>query len=186
MYRLLATCIKECKLLIADKTGIAILFVMPILLVVIMTLIQNEAYKSLTNSSIPVLLVNNDQDSLGLAIENGFKEYPVCELTLDHGEKYKTSADIKKQLVEGKFLIALVIPKNATAILRGDVENIMNSLLDKTRLSGKNPDQVNIEIIIEPTANKAFVVAITSRLKEFMAAVKTKVLFEIMSEKISG
>jgi len=186
MYRLLATCIKECKLLIADKTGIAILFVMPILLVVIMTLIQNEAYKSLTESSIPVLLVNNDNDSLGLSLEKGFKEYSICELTLDHGEKYKTSADIKKQMVEGKFLIALVIPKNATTILRGDVENIMNGLIDKSKLTNKNLDQVTIEIIIEPTANKAFVVAITSRVKEFMAAVKTKVLFQIMSEKIAG
>ncbi|MEO8762308.1 MAG: ABC transporter permease [Bacteroidia bacterium] len=186
MYRLLATCIKECKLLIADKTGIAILFVMPVLLVVIMTLIQNEAYKSLTESSIPVLLVNNDNDSLGLSIENGFKEYPICELTLDHGEIYKTNADIKKQMLEGKFLIALIVPKNATTILRGDVENIMNGLIDKTKSITKNPNQVNIEIIIEPTANKAFVVAITSRLKEFLAAVKTKVLFQIMSEKIAG
>ena len=186
MYRLLATCIKECKLLIADKTGIAILFVMPILLVVIMTLIQNEAYKSLTESSIPVLLVNNDNDSLGLSLEKGFKEYSICELTLDHGQKYKTSADIKKQMVEGKFLIALVIPKNATTILRGDVENIMNGLIDKSKSTNKNLGQVNIEIIIEPTANKAFVVAITSRVKEFMGAVKTKVLFEIMSEKIAS
>src|ERR1700757_524542 len=185
MYRLLATCIKECKLLIVDKTGIAILFVMPILLVVIMTLIQHEAYKSITQSGIPVLLVNNDNDSLGLSLEKGFKEYSICELTIDHGENYKTSADIKKKMVESNFLIALVIPKNATNVLRSDVENIMNGMVDKTKVISGNPDQVKVEIIVEPTANKAFVVAITSRLKEFMAAVKTKVLFEIMSKKIA-
>jgi ABC-2 type transport system permease protein len=186
MYRLFATCIKEGKLLLADKTGIAILFVMPILLVVIMTLIQNEAYKSLTESNIPVLLVNHDHDSLGLSLENGFKQYSICELTVDHGEKYKTTVDIKQQMVAGKFLIALVIPENATNVLRSDAEQIMNGLIDKTKPDQGNPDQVNIEIIIEPTANKAFVVAVTSRLKEFMAAVKTKVLFQIMSEKISA
>ena len=39
-----------------------------------MTLIQHAAYKSLTQSGIPVLLVNNDNDSLGVSIEKGFKK----------------------------------------------------------------------------------------------------------------
>ena len=183
MYRLLATCIKECKLLIVDKTGIAILFVMPVLLVVIMTLIQHEAYKSLTQSGIPVLLVNNDNDSLGLSLEKGFEEYNICQLTVDHGKKYKNSDDVKKDILEGKFLAALIIPKDATKVLRDDVEKIMNSTMDRN--FKYILEQVNVEIITDPTVNKSFIIAINSGLKEFIANVKTKVLFEIMGEKIA-
>jgi len=87
MHRLISTFIKEFKLLIVDKTGITILFVMPVLLVFIMTLVQHEAYKSLTQSGIPVLLVNNDNDSLGLAIEKGIKKFSNRDLTNYQGEK---------------------------------------------------------------------------------------------------
>lgn len=183
MYRLLATCIKELKLLVADKTGIAILFVMPVMLVVIMTLIQHQAYKSLTQSGIPVLLVNNDTGSLGKSLERGFKKYNICQLTIDHGEKYKSSTDIKKDIVDGKFLVALIIPENATETLRNNVEKIMNNTVDRSFKYAL--DVANINIITDPTVNKSFVVAINSGLKEFIANVKTQVLFEMMGEKIA-
>ncbi len=184
MLRLIATFIKEFKILIVDRTGITVLFIMPVLLVFIMTLIQHEAYKSLTQSGIPVLLVNKDNDSLGLAIEKGFSKSSICELTIDKGAQYKTTADIKKKMVDGKFVIALVIPENATNALRNDVEGIMKRLFDKNAAIASDTGKVNIEVVVDPTANRSFIMAITSGLKEYIASIKTKVLFQIMGEKI--
>ncbi len=185
MRRLIATFIKEFKILIVDKTGITILFVMPVMLVFIMTLIQFEAYKSLTQSGIPVLLVNNDNGSLGLSLEKGFKKFSICKLTVDHGEKYKNSEDIKKRIVDGEFIVALVIPKGATNVLRDNVGEMTNSFFDKEKTTKQIATQVKIEVIVDPTASKSFVMAISSGLKEFIASVKTKVLFQIMGEKIA-
>ena len=185
MLRLAATFIKEVKMLLVDKTGVTILFVMPVLLVVIMTLIQHEAYKSLTQSGIPVLLVNKDNDSLGTSLENGFKKFTFCELTIDHGEKYKTTADIKNKMVNGDFLVALVIPQNATKVLREIVGSIVARLFNEDKSQNPAPDQVDIEIIIDPTASRSFVIAITSQLKEFITSIKTKVLIDILGQKIA-
>lgn len=184
MRRLKATFIKELKLLSSDRTGITILFIMPILLVVIMTLIQHEAYKSLTQSGIPVLLVNNDQDTLGLAIESGFKQYSICDLDVDHGERYRDIASIKQSIVDGKYLVALVVPKGATGVLRKNVEGIMSGLFDTSK-APTPPEEVKMDIIIDPTANKSFVMAMSSGLKEFIASIKTRVLFQIMGDKIA-
>lgn len=185
MHRLISTLIKEFKLLIVDKTGITVLFVMPVLLVFIMTLIQHEAYKSLSQSGIPVLLVNNDNDSLGIAIEKGFKKFGICELTVDDGTIYKSSDDIKKRIVEGEFLAALVIPKDATNVLRENVAEMVDVFFDQKSYVQKNQKQVKVEIIIDPTANKSFVMAINSGLKELISSIKTKILFQIMGEKIA-
>lgn len=185
MHRLISTFIKEFKILIVDKTGITILFVMPVLLVFIMTLIQHQAYKSLSQSGIPVLLVNKDNDSLGIALENGFKKFSICELTVDHGETYKTSADIKKRIVDGEFLVALVIPKDATNVLRGNVQEMVDTFFDQKKPGQQPSPQVKIEIIVDPTASKSFLMAINSGLKELIASIKTKVLFQIMGDKIA-
>ncbi len=185
MHRLFSTLIKEFKILLVDKTGITILFVMPVLLVFIMTLIQHEAYKSLTQSGIPVLLVNNDNDSLGLSIENGFRKFSICKLTVDHGKKYQNSTEIKKKIINGEYLVALVIPKNATNVLRENVGGMVNVFFDQKQISQKASGQVKIEIIIDPTATKSFVMAMASGLKEFIASIKTKVLFQLMGEKIA-
>lgn len=185
MHRLISTFIKEFKILIVDRTGITILFVMPVLLVLIMTLIQHAAYKSLTQSGIPVILVNNDNDSLGLAIEKGFKKFSICDLTVDNGIKYRNSAEIKKHITDGEFIVAVVIPKNATNVLRLNVKKMVNGFFEKQPLSNEISKQVKIEIIVDPTASKSFIMAINSGLKEFIASIKTKVTFQILSENIS-
>ncbi len=184
MYRLKATFIKEFKLLSVDKTGITILFIMPVFLVFIMTLIQQQAYKSMSQSGVPVLLVNRDRDSLGTAVERGFSNFPVAQLTVDHGERYPNEDAIRKEITNGKYTVALYIPANATKILEQNVEEIMGRMFNKGQIA--NNTKVDIGIIIDPTANKPMVIAITSRLKQYLADVKTGVLFNIMGSKIAG
>jgi hypothetical protein len=62
--KLLASIRKEFLLLIRDKVGLSILFLMPMVLVFVMTLIQDAAFKTLNEKGIPIIFVNNDKDSL--------------------------------------------------------------------------------------------------------------------------
>ena len=186
MFRIVATFIKEIQLLAKDKTGITVLFVMPMILVVLMTLIQNEVYKSLNESGIPVLLVNHDNGQLGRAIEKGFKDNPICDLTVDHGEIYPTTESIKERVLHGEYLVALVIPDNATELLTSDVEGMLDVFINEDTASVEDIfEDIHFEIIVDPVARKSFVMAITSGLKEMVASVKTKVMFEIMAQKMT-
>lgn len=186
MYRLKATFIKEYKLLSVDKTGITILFIMPVFLVFVMTLIQQQAYKSMSQSGVPVLLVNRDRDSLGTAVERGFSNFPVAQLTVDHGERFPNEDAIKKEIIKGKYTVALYIPANATKILEQNVEGIMSKMFNKDLAVAATSSKVEIGIIIDPTANKSMVIAVSGRLKQYLADVKTNVLFNIMGNKIAG
>ncbi len=184
MHRLLATLIKELHILRRDKTGIALLFIMPLCLVFLMTLIQHEAYKSLNETGIPVLFVNHDNDSLGLAIEQGFNHTTLFQLSTDHGEKYSELSAVKKTVLDGEYLVAVIVPEGATEILRQDIGNIMDHFFEGTPLTEEEMAQVEIEIIVDPIARKSFVVAITGGLKEFIASIKTRVIFQLMAERM--
>ena len=188
MLRLYATFVKELQLLLKDKTGLTVLFIMPVMLVIIMTLIQNEVYKSLNETGIPVLLVNHDKGRLGTAIENGFSQNAVCQLTVDHGENYTSTQAVQQKVLDGEFLVALVIPENASSILQEDVEGMMDAFLaDDTSISTTDIFQeIHFQIIVDPVARKSFVIAISSTLREMVSAVKTKVMFELISGKMNN
>ena len=60
---------KDYLLLKRDTAGLLLMFLMPAILVVLMALLQDSTYKSLTEASVPLLLVNRDQGELGEAID---------------------------------------------------------------------------------------------------------------------
>ena len=75
--KLLASVRKEYLLLVRDRTGLSTLFLMPMVLIFVMTLIQDGAFKTLNEKGIPVVFVNNDKDSLGFLIEKGLDRKSV-------------------------------------------------------------------------------------------------------------
>ena len=56
MYKLWASIHKEFLLLIRDVGGLTILFVMPLVLVITITLIQDSSFKSVQQTKIPILI----------------------------------------------------------------------------------------------------------------------------------
>ncbi len=186
MLKFTATFIKEFKVLLKDKTGLVILFIMPLFLVVIMTLIQNEAYKSFNETGIPVLFLNFDQDRLGNEVEQGFNDLSIFNITSGTKEEYPNEESIKKDILKGKHLVALIIPKEATNVLRTNVEEMIGLLMqDSLSENTDSLGQVNFKIIVDPVAKKSFVVAVNSGLKEYIASIKTKLLFELLAQNIS-
>lgn len=64
MHILTATIIKDLKILLRDRVGLIIMFSMPILLVIIITSVQNSAFELVNNNKISLVIYNNDNDSL--------------------------------------------------------------------------------------------------------------------------
>ncbi|MBL0199405.1 MAG: hypothetical protein IPP81_04300 [Chitinophagaceae bacterium] len=65
-------------LLLRDRVGLSVLFLMPVALILVMTLIQDSAFKSITEKGIPVVFINDDNDSLGYLIKKaGFYYLPI-------------------------------------------------------------------------------------------------------------
>ena len=74
MFKFLSAVKKEYLLLLRDKAGIIILFLMPMVLIVIMSLLQEVGWNAIAKEpKVEVLFVNNDADSLGINMENGLR-----------------------------------------------------------------------------------------------------------------
>lgn len=185
LIKLLATVKKEMLLLLRDKVGLSVLFLMPVALILVMTLIQDSAFKSINEKGIPVVFVNNDNDSLGHQVKQGLLSNDLCYVSDSIDGKPASIESAQKAVSEGKFLIGIVIPKGSTATIRANVSELVNETLNATDSLQKNHDSVEIIILIDPVAKKSFLNAVTSNLREFISEIKTKIMFQEFSEQIA-
>src|SRR5688572_30015132 len=110
MHKLMASARKEFLLLIRDIGGIAILFVMPLILIVTITLIQDSTFKTVSDAKIPILVVNNDHGNVSETIMEGLKESNAFEVILNESEE-----NAKDLVFKGKYQLAIVIPENLSS-----------------------------------------------------------------------
>jgi ABC-2 type transport system permease protein len=71
MYKFLSGIKKEFLILVRDPAGLAILFIMPMFLIVVVTLTQENALKSIRGSQIKILFVDEDNSRLSKTIRQG-------------------------------------------------------------------------------------------------------------------
>jgi ABC-2 type transport system permease protein len=189
MNKLLACIKKEILLLVRDRVGMLILFLMPMVLIFVMTLIQDSAFKSINEKGIPVVYVNNDQDSLGSMIEYGLRHNDLCAYYDSIEGQPATPETARKAVADGRFLVGIVVPKGATKAIRSNVVELINETMatDEDSANQKSilPDSVQITIFIDPVTKKSFLSSITSNLREFISEVKTKIMFQTFSEQIA-
>ncbi|MBL0049789.1 MAG: ABC transporter permease [Bacteroidetes bacterium] len=191
MKRLLASITKEFLILIRDRAGLGILFLMPMILVFIMTFIQDAALKSINESGVPILFVDEDKDTLGSYLENGIAQTEFFKLEKNIDGIAATSETAQKAVAEGKFMMGIIIPKGATKALRSNVKEMIASALADSSApmpaanSMQIQDSLNIIIFIDPVTKKSFISSITASLREFISKVKSQIIFKTFKEEIA-
>lgn len=194
MLRLLSTIRKELLILLRDRGGLAILFLMPMAMITIMALIQDAPFKDYQELKIPLLLVNKDTSNLGRTIEQGLHSSKIFEITkLD-----KSETEAKQAVKSGDYEIGIVIPANATALLNAKVNHFVSEKLSQVGLSDsiQTPATVpngdlDLLIFFAPDTKKSFKASVLSTLKQFTSKLETETLLayftkELNKEETSG
>lgn len=98
LYKLYMSVVKEILLLRRDLGGVIILFVMPLVLIITVTLIQDNSFKKVSDAKIPILLVNNDNGKVSESVFENLEKsnaFSVFSLTIliDNGITIKNMAN---------------------------------------------------------------------------------------------
>ena len=185
MIKLLAVIKKEALILHRDRVGLSVLFLMPMILIFVMTLIQDSAFKSLNERGIPIVFVDNDKDSLGISIAQGLLNSGMCSLNYTIDGKIATAEVLERAVSDGKFLVGVVVPKGATEAIRNNVKLLVKQTLGESDSLHTQSESVEISIFIDPITKKSFLTSVTSTLREFISEIKTKIMFQTFSEELS-
>lgn len=184
MNKLIASVTKEILLLLRDRVGLAILFLMPMILIFVMTLIQDSAFKTLNEKGIPIIFVDEDKDSLGIEIGKGLRGSELCTVFDSIDGKPATAASARKAVADGRYLLGIAIPKGASEKIRKNMQVLVQQTLGTDCVSTAKNDSIDIQIFIDPISKKSFIASVTSSLREFISGIRTKIMFQAFSEQM--
>lgn len=189
MLRLLATIRKEWQLLIRDKTGLTLLFVMPVVLITVMALIQDAPFKDYQDVKLDILTVDNDHGRLGRYIKEGLKTGGQFNI-IDSLDGQPVAESRAKQLVnEGRYKISIIVPAGATAAIVSNANRIVNDITHRMGMTVSLPvkagnDSLDVIIYFDPAAKKAFKGAIHQALDNFLTQVETDMLLDRIRQQL--
>jgi len=193
MLKFLYACRKELLLLLRDRAGLAVLFIMPMALIILMSLFQEIGWGTLVmESRIKILFVNNDKDTLGLNIEKGLRSSSYFIIIDSINGKPITKEVARDAVKKGNYLIAVVIPDGVTKSIRTNVRVMVTNTLAgfgmykqgiTNNLSFKQTDTVTI--LFDPTIRSSFKSAVVSSIKEYTYRIENEMMFGTFNQEIA-
>jgi len=191
MHKYLASIVKETLILVRDYAGIATLFIMPVAMLIVITLIQDAAFKNYRENTIPLIIVNNDKDSLGNAIEKGIIESSSFEITREYEGKMLDETTTRKLVADGKFQVGIIIARGTSNKIRQNAKFRANKIL--TNLGFPIPlndaeevkDSVNLQIYLDPTLRKSFKSSIVTTLDKYTSKIETSIALKMFIEEMA-
>lgn len=122
MQKLWATILKDWRILIRDKIGLTLMFVMPIILAIVITTVQNSTFELVNDKKIPLLFLNKDTAAAGKELEATLIKggmFTIKKVLRVQGENV-----LKQRLQNKEALLALVIPEQYTRDVLTKSENV--------------------------------------------------------------
>jgi ABC-2 type transport system permease protein len=134
MYKLWITIKKDTRIMLRDKTGIALMFVMPIILVMVVTSIQNSTFQLMNKSKLPILVCNNDTGQASLQLMGAINRVGLLKVMAL--PKALRPDDIDRAMKDKDAQLAIIIPDNFSARVSAKAQNAANKALKSFGLQG--------------------------------------------------
>ncbi len=184
--KLLYSIYKEYKVLTRDRAGLAITFIMPTVLILIITLIQDTTFRSVNEASVPLLIVDRDHDSLSNTLEKSLIHSKFFVIT----KKQLSDEETKKEIATGKFFIGIIIPENTSKKLREKSSARISKLLssfsgDSTSLEQTlDTTKLKVQLYFDPITKKSFKTTISNSIERIISQIEMQSMVSSLNEKM--
>lgn len=186
MYKLWRSFVKEILLLKRDIGGIVIIFVMPLLLIVTITLIQDSTFKNLEGSKIPIIFVDNDQSEVSKSIKKELENSKTFRLLTNYNEKSAQEA-----VFGGDYQMAIVIPENLTKDLNSNIETKVQKIVssfgletDSATIQKNISNAKEIHLYFDPATNSGFKNSVMNSVNKMVFEIENKKIYKAFQDQL--
>lgn len=173
-------------LLIRDLGGIAILFIMPLLLLIVITLIQDNTFKTISNVKIPVLVVDNDNGEVSKNIIENLSESNSFEIHQKSSEE-----EAKEAVFAGEYQLAIVIPENLSVSLQKKVDQNVEGILSKfgleedSLMSAKETiSPKEVRLYFDPATQVSFKSSVKNGIDKMISKIETQSIYKTFQTEL--
>jgi ABC-2 type transport system permease protein len=140
MRILKATIVKDLKILLRDRVGLFVMFFMPILLVIVITSVQNSTFELVNNNKISLIVFNKDKGPLGSKLIEGIGKIGL--FNLKNSDSSVQLAQISSLMHEHNALVALVVPSGFSDFIEDKAEDLATRALRDSDSASIIPNKI--------------------------------------------
>ncbi len=187
--KLWATIKKDLRILLRDKVGIALMFGMPIALVVIVTSIQNNTFELLNKNKISLAVCNNDSGAIARQFIQAVDKIGMFKIVPVAGGKNET--EIKDHMRTAKMLVGIILPSDFSEQITTKAKNTTAKTLSslgvpgnpfKAKLAQGNP----ITLYYAPVLQESYKLSIQGSLNSALQIVESSEVLKSLYFSMNG
>ncbi|MEP7277482.1 MAG: ABC transporter permease [Bacteroidota bacterium] len=181
MFKLKATILKDIRLLIRDKMGLILMFVMPILLAIVITAIQNSTFELVNDNKVHLLLCNRDSGQASSQLVQAIEKIGMFEVI--QVTKNETEKQITDRMHAKDALVAIVIPTNFSVTISAKAGDISGRALNKFGLQAADTGKASgpiepVTLYYHPVLQQSFRSSIQGALRSALQLVENKQILQ--------
>ncbi|MTD70156.1 ABC transporter permease subunit [Flavobacterium sp. LC2016-13] len=184
--------VKEFLLLRRDLGGLIILFVMPLVLVITVTLIQDSTFKTVSDSKIEILLIDNDKGDVSKTVFENLEKSSLFTVVTQIDNQPITEEIAKEAVYKGKYKLAIVIPSKLSVDLQAkidqNVDNILSNMgLTDTVAKPKTPKIIKekeVKLYFDPAVQLSFKNAVMSSIDKMISQIESKSIYKTFQNQL--
>jgi len=157
----------------------AMMFLMPMALIFIMVIVQDEPFRDYQEHKIPIIILDADMDSLGNTLTRGLMNSPVFEAVLLKGDN--SINQLRNSVRQGEYKVGIIISKDASKILRTKISAYIKKVLEGLDMEISKMDSSKVELIFDPVIKKSFRSTVTSNLEKHIARIELKIMLDMFA-----
>ncbi len=140
MQILKATIIKDLKILLRDRVGLFMMFFMPILLVIVITSVQNSTFELVNNNKIALVIFDKDKGPMGARLVEGIRKIGLFNIR--NADSTVGLSQIPSLMYDSNALVALVIPAGFTGFIDSKAEDLAIRALKDPESANTVPNKI--------------------------------------------
>ncbi len=172
LTRLLASLVKELRLILRDREALMLMFIMPLVFVVIMSLALRDPINDRAGIQLPLLIVNQDDGPIGKKLV----EYFTGSRQFKAKVETKLPAALEQDLRGGRFRFAIIIPPETTVRAVRRVQQQISS----TKAATEPP--IEFGFMTDPTVRGDQRALVVASLNRVLQSIETAILLRQVDE----
>ncbi len=177
--------------MLRDKAALAVMFLMPVLLVVVITSIQNSSLKMVNDNTVPMLVCNRDGGESSLQFIEAIQKIGIFDLR--KSDSSLTDKQLMDSMHANDALIAVVVPSGFSSALKSKSQNITGKALSEFGLpvnSLQNSNTVNetppVSMFYNPVLQESFRLSVNGALKSAQQFTENRAVLQALYLSMSN
>jgi ABC-2 type transport system permease protein len=174
--------------------GVVTLFLMPLVLIITVTLIQDSTFKKVNDSKIPILLVDYDKGNVSKTVYDNLQKSNVFSVITTIENEPITETIAKEAVFKGKYQLAIIIPSHLSIDLQAKIDQNVEKIVSNLGFTSPPPpeggvkingvNQKEVKLYFDPAVQLSFKSGVMNAIDKMISQIETKSIYTSFQEQL--